>query len=43
MTEQAGDVVQWRKLERERLVATRLALAADYRDSRSHPNYCRIG
>ena len=35
MTEPAGDVAHWRKLERERLVAARLALAADYREAQA--------
>lgn len=33
--EQARDVARWRKVERERLIAMRQALAADYRDAQA--------
>lgn len=50
--EQARDVARWRKVERERLIAARLALPAEYRDAQAHaiargldpllPGSCRI-
>lgn len=36
-TQQASDVMRWRKAERERLIAARLEVGADERRCRSKP------